>query len=358
MKKLFILFVFTALISLNLQASPRRILLEFTTSSTCQYCGCMDSLLRVSTMIQYPQTIILAYHGTIRNPVDPYTFYFGREIKDSLLGSEDGFSAPMSFIDRSYWQYTDYLHYRDSLAFRYNNSPVSPVELTVVSKSFNPVTRMFTVTISAKAEQILTGEYRINFVYAENNLISYQTEGPCNANNMNYEHDWVTRSMANGAEGELLISGTWNQNQVITKTFTYPLDSNWVPANCEFVTFVYKRESRLSNSIVQQATKGSVTGSIGINPISSKIENYELWQNYPNPFNPKTNIKFSIPKNENVKVTLYNSIGKEVAVLHNGFLKAGIYNIDSDFSGLASGVYYYKMQTSGYTESKKMLMIK
>ncbi len=358
MKKLFVLLVFLSLIAINLNASPRRVLIEFTTSNTCQYCGCMDSLLRVSTLIQYPQTIILAMHGTIRNPADPYANYFGWQIKDSLIGAELGFSAPMSFVDRSFWHYTDYVHYRDSVAYRYNNFGVSPVELTVISKSYNPATRMFTVTINAKAEQTLSGEYRINFVYCENNLISYQTEGPCNAMNMNFEHDWVIRSMANGYDGEPLINGTWNQNQVITKTFTYPLDSNWVPANCEFVTYVYKRESLLRNSVIQQATKGNITGSIGINPTGKKIESYALWQNYPNPFNPSTNIKFSIPKNEVVKVSLYNSLGKEVAVMQNGYLAAGIYNIEFDFGGFSSGIYYYKMQTSQYTETKKMLMIK
>lgn len=358
MKKIIIYFVFLFIFVSSLNSSPRRVLLEFTTSNTCQYCGCMDSLIRVSTLVQYPQTIILAMHGTIRNPADPYAFFNGWEIKDSLIGPELGFSAPMSFLDRSFWNCTDYVTYRDSLNYRYTNSPVSPIELNVVSKTYNPVSRVFTVTINSRAEQNLAGNYKINFVFIENNLFSFQTGGPCNQQNMNFEHDWVIRNMCNGAEGENLINGNWAQNQVITKTFSYQLDTGWVPSNCEFVAFVYKRESNLCHSAVQQATKGSITGSIGINHINSEVNNFELMQNYPNPFNPVTYIKFSIPKDDNAKLSLYNNLGQEIAVICNGKLQKGIYNAEVDLSDYSSGIYYYSLVTSGYKAVKKMMLLK
>lgn len=358
MKRIILLQIIILFITFTLNASPRRVLLEFTTSNTCEYCGCLDSLLKSSTMIQYPQTVILAMHGTIRPPADPYSIYFGSTIRDSLIGPEVGFSAPMSFIDRSFWSYVDYMRYRDSLNYRYTTSPVSPVELTVASKVYNPVTRMLTVTINAKAEQTLTGDYRINFVISENNLISFQAGGPCNEQSFNFDHDWVIRTMANGYDGELLINGTWNQNQVISRTFSYQVDSAWVAENSEYNVYVYKRLSLLRHSEVQQATKGPVTGSIGINNTGAEVRGYGLWQNYPNPFNPVTNIKFSIPRNESVKIVLYNSLGNEAAVFFSGRLNAGIYNLQVDMSSFGSGAYYCKMETKGFSETKKLMLVK
>ncbi len=87
-------------------------------------------------------------------------------------------------------------------------------------------------------------------------------------------------------------------------------------------------------------------------------KNYSLSQNYPNPFNPTTNIKFSIPKNSLVKLTIYDLTGKEVATLVDGQLNAGNYAYDFDASNIATGVYFYKLQSDGFTDVKKMMLVK
>lgn len=81
-------------------------------------------------------------------------------------------------------------------------------------------------------------------------------------------------------------------------------------------------------------------------------------ENYPNPFNPVTNINYDIPKNSNVKITVFDVSGKEVSVVVNEFKQAGRYS--SSFNGmkLASGVYYYKIQAGDFSEVKKMTLIK
>jgi hypothetical protein len=99
--------------------------------------------------------------------------------------------------------------------------------------------------------------------------------------------------------------------------------------------------------------------TIGINPISTEIPaEYLLQQNYPNPFNPVTNIKFSVPKTGEVKLTIYDAAGREIVVLFNGELSAGTYNYDFDASQLASGIYFYKLESNDYTQTKKMVLIK
>ncbi|MBE2217581.1 MAG: T9SS type A sorting domain-containing protein [Ignavibacteria bacterium] len=85
---------------------------------------------------------------------------------------------------------------------------------------------------------------------------------------------------------------------------------------------------------------------------------YELYQNYPNPFNPATTIKYDLPEATNVKLTVYDLLGREAAVLTNGMQPAGYYEVNLDASALASGVYFYKLETPGFTSIKKMVIIK
>jgi hypothetical protein len=83
-----------------------------------------------------------------------------------------------------------------------------------------------------------------------------------------------------------------------------------------------------------------------------------LYQNYPNPFNPETNISFSIPQRSNVKLVVYDVLGKEVATLANSVYEAGKYNIQFNGGNLASGMYFYTLTTAQGTISKKMLLVK
>jgi lysophospholipase L1-like esterase len=86
--------------------------------------------------------------------------------------------------------------------------------------------------------------------------------------------------------------------------------------------------------------------------------NYDLGQNYPNPFNPSTSIRFQIPEREFVSLKIYNSLGKKVATLVNEEKGPGKYKITWNASDLPSGIYFYRIITAGYTETKKMLLLK
>ena len=98
---------------------------------------------------------------------------------------------------------------------------------------------------------------------------------------------------------------------------------------------------------------------VGIEPVSGEIPNeFSLYQNYPNPFNPVTNIEFSIPKSSPVKITVYNSTGKEIETIVNGELSAGTYNVDWNASKYSSGIYFYKIIAGGFSETKKMILVK
>lgn len=102
-----------------------------------------------------------------------------------------------------------------------------------------------------------------------------------------------------------------------------------------------------------------VHNPIGITTISSEVpQKFSLQQNYPNPFNPVTNIKFDIAKSGNVKLVVYDITGKQVAELYNGDIAPGSYKYDFDATGLASGIYFYKLEASNFTSIKKMILVK
>lgn len=98
----------------------------------------------------------------------------------------------------------------------------------------------------------------------------------------------------------------------------------------------------------------SIVG-IGNNSLSA---GYLLEQNYPNPFNPTTNIKYSIPKQSLVNITVYDISGKEVATLVNEVKSIGIYTVDFDASNLASGIYFYRLSSGEFYEVKKMILLR
>ncbi|MBK6506879.1 MAG: T9SS type A sorting domain-containing protein [Ignavibacteria bacterium] len=97
----------------------------------------------------------------------------------------------------------------------------------------------------------------------------------------------------------------------------------------------------------------------GITVISPEVpESFALSQNYPNPFNPKTIINYQLRITNLVKLTVYDVLGHEVATLVNEKQSAGTYQVEFDGSGFASGVYFYKIVTEGFTDVKRMMLLK
>ena len=85
---------------------------------------------------------------------------------------------------------------------------------------------------------------------------------------------------------------------------------------------------------------------------------YELTQNYPNPFNPSTKISWQSPVNSHQTLKIYDVLGNEVATLVDEFREAGSYEVEFDASSLSSGIYFYKLQSGNYLETKKMILLK
>jgi hypothetical protein len=103
----------------------------------------------------------------------------------------------------------------------------------------------------------------------------------------------------------------------------------------------------------------NLPSSVSVQSSSTEVPvRYTLNQNYPNPFNPETRIDFAIPKDGFVTLKVFDILGREVAVVVKENLKAGTYTADFNAAGLNSGIYFYRLQSGSYMETRKMLLVK
>ena len=139
----------------------------------------------------------------------------------------------------------------------------------------------------------------------------------------------------------------WSQQQSGT--------TNWLMSNY----FTNENTGYIAGlgGVIRKTTNGG--NPIGIKKIGSEIpKSFGLKQNYPNPFNPATYLKFEISELRFVKLLIYDVLGREVAALINEQLKPGIYEIEWDGSTFSSGIYFYKLNAEGYSDTKRMALIK
>ncbi|RPI13778.1 MAG: T9SS C-terminal target domain-containing protein [Ignavibacteriae bacterium] len=140
---------------------------------------------------------------------------------------------------------------------------------------------------------------------------------------------------------------------------TYDIYVNRIGYTAAFTNIVISSASIDTLNFTLDTT--SIT--MGVNHIGSKIpENFMLRQNYPNPFNPSTKIIFELPEKSNIKLSVFNILGEEVAVLAEEEAKAGSNEVIFNAVKLSSGIYFYRLIATGqsynYTETKKMILVK
>ncbi len=421
--------------------TQRNLVFEFCTGTWCQWCPCgdytMDNLLAA-----HPTIIPLAYHGPVG--YDPFANFPGNNIM-SLMGMN---AFPTGTADRTS-ALGDYTTWTGKVNARINVPATVSIEIT---KTFDENSGQLDATVYMTPLTDLTGQYMFNAVLTEDSLIYTQTNnGVCVGGGANWVHYWVVRAMMNGATGEAVNTGTtWNTGDLISKTVSYTVSSNFNFDKCKITVFVYKQNSPLYLAEIQQgeqwALKGNVTpvemttftSSVGANGITLnwstatelnnngfEIEkstdgqnfykigfvkgagtttetqdysyfdklnvsgqatfyyrlkqmdfdgasqysntltviydmprNFTLSQNYPNPFNPATTINYSVAKETNVSIKVYDLMGREVATLVNEKKEPGNYEVNFNALNLASGIYFYRMNAGAFTSVKKMSVLK
>ena len=175
----------------------------------------------------------------------------------------------------------------------------------------------------------------------------------------------------------------WQMPTVVTDTIiyvaglTYAADTNWIPVTSEKIftvqitgnidslrwsnntiqrtkLFAYQEYTEITDStyhIIDRIT------SVKLNE-SELPSSYSLSQNYPNPFNPSTIISYALTNDGYASIIVYNALGKEIITLVNEIKKAGYYSVKFDATGLAAGVYFYRIESANYVSVKKMILLK
>ena len=160
----------------------------------------------------------------------------------------------------------------------------------------------------------------------------------------------------------LVIEGWYNSTLKYTQTFSENTSWKILTLNYNYINKILIRlDSMESGSLTDYdfdrfTFKGNITSVSTDSLITPK--GYRLSQNFPNPFNPGTIISYFIPKGSLVTLKVFDVIGREVKTLVDGYKNAGSYSVDFNASGIASGLYFYRLQAGDYVLIKKMIVLK
>jgi hypothetical protein len=179
--------------------------------------------------------------------------------------------------------------------------------------------------------------------------------------------NWTTVTQTFATTNITGITGAGNQvwTSLLSPAIWYSSDdgATW-GATAQYTapsgSFNHMTKARNGSTLWAVRSDGGISryGSIitGITPISENTPvDYQLSQNYPNPFNPTTKISFALPKSG---LKVYDILGKEVTTLVNSNMNVGSYSLEFNASNLTSGIYFYRLESNGFIDTKKMMLIK
>lgn len=181
--------------------------------------------------------------------------------------------------------------------------------------------------------------------------------------------------------GQSEVTLNWNVDRIIhhdlmgLKLYRH-LNTGFVPSESNLLMTLSNQHTSFTDNTIQpgknyfymieaiddagnSAWSTELSTSITANETQSPLpKEYALDQNYPNPFNPSTTIKYQIPADANISLKIYDVLGNEVDELVNEFKTAGFYEVKFNASKLTSGVYFYRIESDNFTQTRKMLLMK
>ncbi len=159
--------------------------------------------------------------------------------------------------------------------------------------------------------------------------------------------------------------GSWARNTDFDNNTFYHVTVNLTPANVNFASnaklrFMCDASGNSDDVYIDQITFSGLTAAamVAEKAAPDLPDAFSLAQNRPNPFNPMTTIAFGLPKQTQVRLSIYNLRGQVVAKLADGVLPAGTHEVRWDARGVASGMYFYRIETPDFVETKKMSLLK
>ncbi len=211
-------------------------------------------------------------------------------------------------------------------------------------------------------------------------LRNYQIGGLTKQGNSIYPCQWqfgvINGVNCNEVNPKYMYSGDpesnfgWlNNTPVDQRIMTNSGPFNLAPGESQdiIITYIVARGENANNSVtvikqmtgeVIEAFKNNYPVIVGVDEQPEIVSDFKLYQNYPNPFNPSTVISYQLPEAVRVSLKIYDLLGREIASLVNEEKQAGNYEVTFDASRFSSGLYFYRLKTEKFVETKKMMVIK
>lgn len=242
-----------------------------------------------------------------------------------------------------------------------------------ISSGFWKIDLMATVP-AGQTWKVGSSNVRVDFTTTPTGAATIKTDNPVTNPNSNLHSNsnysaMTTTSILGGTAISLNITRLNNCHTLTAGTYKIgELRFNRIDTNgC--ITLTFRTNSVFQDSITQMQNPANwtftnptpcirldnLTGTGNENEIPTV---FKLYNNYPNPFNPSTSIKYDLPKNTFVKISVYDILGKYVTGLVNQQMDAGRYEVEWDAKNYASGTYIYKLETADFTDVKKMILVK
>jgi hypothetical protein len=217
---------------------------------------------------------------------------------------------------------------------------------------------------------------------------TFGTDGLLETNFLNSISDNSVKLLVQNDNKFIVIATTWQSGPYIMSGQRFNIDGSvddtFGDVGAFFIDLNAQDYSRSNSAVIAQDGSIFVAGEtltdkritifsiLKINNSSAPLtdvqsdnlvaKDFSLSQNYPNPFNPSTTIKFSIPQSAFVSLKVFDVLGKEVAILVNDYLSAGTYSTlfeaSSAGKNLSSGVYFYRIETNQFSQTKKFMLMK
>ena len=143
-----------------------------------------------------------------------------------------------------------------------------------------------------------------------------------------------------------------------TATWTYTTDNVAVGAGAPTFIIVGVTDDDSSAVLIDEVWYNETPTGMGISDDAPIASSYELGQNYPNPFNPTTHIRFNIPETAGAKLTVFNIMGEAVANLVDGVVSAGGHTVSWNAANMPTGVYFYRLESGNFSQTRKLLLVK
>ncbi len=245
-------------------------------------------------------------------------------------------------------------------SYTYNNVGTYTVSLTA--------TNSYGSDSETKVDYITVTEQGTDYCYVNDITVSRKNAGPnCNGQCWTTIYNSSGQPLANatvyltatGPVGGNYSAVTGSDGVAFVETGkTRSCSGEWCfeVTDVSHATYTY---DAASNAVTKACESGWVYGVDGIASTSNRTpDQFTLEQNRPNPFNPVTEIAFNLPQGSQVRLEVFNITGQRVALLANGYYDAGRYSVTWNAAGQTSGIYFYRITTDSFVESRKMILLK